>query len=385
ISALLFVMAACGSVAPTPLASTSQPPSPGSAQTARPAPAEASTASDWQAEWEQRVAAAKQEGKISLLIQPGASIRQALDNFQTQYGIALDVRTGNGSPDLVPAVATERQAGKFLWDAAILNSQVLFTGFKPLGAFEPLRPSLIQPGVLDDSKWLGGFAAGWADHDKLLVYAFVHNQTPTAHVNRDIIPEAQLNTLDQLWDPKWKGKIAIGDPRTPSSGAGSLATILGVKGEDKLRALLRDQQLVLTQDRRQLFDWVLRGQYPIGIGISPDSFTDYLAQGVDVSKILPIVSDDPASFKLSHGSGAMAFFNHAPHPNAAVVFANWLLSQEGQQLYSQATGYNVRRLDVPVANPSSAIDPKRQYVELETEDTYPTQAKSSAIAKEFFK
>ena len=35
-----------------------------------------------------------------------------------------------------------------------------------------------------------------------------------------------------------------------------------------------------------------------------------------------------------------------PHPNAAKVFVNWLLSKEGQEIYGKAMTQGTRRLDV---------------------------------------
>ncbi len=39
----------------------------------------------------------------------------------------------------------------------------------------------------------------------------------------------------------------------------------------------------------------------------------------------------------------------APHPNAAKVLINWLLSREGQEVFSNAMGQPTRRLDVDTA------------------------------------
>jgi iron(III) transport system substrate-binding protein len=72
---------------------------------------------------------------------------------------------------------------------------------------------LILPDATDNSKWRGGFDAGWSDTGKSLVYAFVSAVDWTAYVNRSIVAKAQLNKIDQLWDPKWKGQIAMQDPR----------------------------------------------------------------------------------------------------------------------------------------------------------------------------
>jgi len=43
----------------------------------------------------------------------------------------------------------------------------------------------------------------------------------------------------------------------------------------------------------------------------------------------------------------VAVFNRAPHPNAAKVYLNWLLSKEAQTTYARATSYISSRLDVP--------------------------------------
>ncbi len=40
-------------------------------------------------------------------------------------------------------------------------------------------------------------------------------------------------------------------------------------------------------------------------------------------------------------------FNRAPHPNAAKVYINWLLSKEGQTDYARLNGNISARLDVP--------------------------------------
>jgi ABC-type Fe3+ transport system substrate-binding protein len=65
----------------------------------------------------------------------------------------------------------------------------------------------------------------------------------------------------------------------------------------------------------------------------------------------------------------VGIFNRRPHPNAARVYLNWLLSKDGQTSWAQLTGgRNSLRLDVPVGEPSTAIDPKRKYQQTAVED-----------------
>ena len=49
---------------------------------------------------------------------------------------------------------------------------------------------------------------------------------------------------------------------------------------------------------------------------------------------------------VSGGSGNLVILKNAPHPNATKLFVNWVLSKEGQEVYSKALGQATRRLDV---------------------------------------
>ena len=55
---------------------------------------------------------------------------------------------------------------------------------------------------------------------------------------------------------------------------------------------------------------------------------------------------------ISSAFGQVALMNRAPHPNAAKVFVNWLLSREGQSalqriISTPGEAKNSRRMDVP--------------------------------------
>ena len=57
----------------------------------------------------------------------------------------------------------------------------------------------------------------------------------------------------------------------------------------------------------------------------------------------------------------MSLMDHAPHPNAAKVYINWLLSKAGQADWVK-TGHNSRRLDVPHARPELFPLPGIPYI-----------------------
>ncbi|HLY66845.1 MAG TPA: extracellular solute-binding protein [Chloroflexota bacterium] len=368
------MLGACGQAAP------------GTAVSSAPAKAADSGSPQQQAQWDALVAAAKQEGKLAAVVNPPVDVYRPLyESFQSTFGIQVEELPLGGRPDLVSRIGSERSAGQFLWDVVVHSPGTLFDAAKPIGALDPLPPALFLPDAIDDSKWRGGFGAGWYDLDKSLAYSFVGYVYWTAYVNRQLVPQEQLSKIDQLWDPKWKGKIAIQDPRASGAGSSALAVWLAAKGEDKLRQFLTDQQPVPTLDKRQLAEWVLRGNYPIAIGISESQMSELERQGLDISQVQPISDTDKAAAGLSAGSGAVGLINRAPHPNAAKLFANWLLTHDAQALYAKQTGFNVRRTDVAPVSPRQVPEAGREYVNVETEQSVATFRKAIDVSKELLK
>jgi iron(III) transport system substrate-binding protein len=98
---------------------------------------------------------------------------------------------------------------------------------------------------------------------------------------------------------------------------------------------------------------------------------------------IPIAIADPRGIKegsdLSPANGAVALFNRAPHPNAAKVFINWLLSKEGQTVFAQAQGYVSARADVPVPEGTA---PWRVPLPgaIKTYDTHAIDARTAMLA-----
>jgi iron(III) transport system substrate-binding protein len=334
--------------------------------------------------WDQLVQAAKKEGKLALLSPAGDVYRQVWDAFQKRYGIQVEVFAASPASALISRVQAERAAGKFLWDVAVYAPTSLYTVFKPRGWLEPIRPSLVLPEVLDSTKWIGGFEDGFLDVEKTYVYGFVKYLNWNADINRNLVPESELSKFDQLWDSKWNGKILMYDPLT---GLGDNITAVWLKtgGAEKLRRFFRDQRVNTTQDRRQMAEWVVRGRYPIGVGVVISVLQIFKQQGLDVAHVKSLVDDDPAAARLTYGNGSVALVNGASHLNAAKLFINWLLSKEGQTIFAQRTGYNVRRTDAPVVSPEEAIDPKKIYVDVTIEENYGLRREARKILEQVIK
>lgn len=319
-----------------------------------------SPAPAWKSQWEASVSAAKGEGTVAVVGPPGVQWRQATMEFQKAFPALKVEFIGLGGSDLIPRIAAERRGGKFLWDVIITGASRAFP-LKQAASLDPLTPALILPEVLGDAGWIGGFADGWMDREKRFVYGFMGEVSPSVYVNRDMVPEKDLTSVEQLTDQKWRGKIIWNDPRSPGSGGFEAANLLYALGEDFLMKLLK-QDIIPTKDLRQQVDWIVRGKYPVAIGLDYRFLAEFQKQGVGVA-VVPLAPETPAGggHRLSPGFGCVMLVNRAPHPAAAKVFINWLMSREGQDVYVKETAVNSRRLDAAtgreVARPKPGIKP----------------------------
>ena len=78
--------------------------------------------------------------------------------------------------------------------------------------------------------------------------------------------------------------------------------------------------------------------------------------------------------------------NKAPHPAAATVFINWLLSRDGQTGWTRAVNDLSRRLDVPTDNVPSyrMIKPGVKYWRGYLEKNVPRSEEEEKLLKELF-
>jgi iron(III) transport system substrate-binding protein len=342
----------------------------------------AAAAQSWQAEWQKTLAAAKQEGKVTVAGPPGSEYRKALTAFSKSHpDIQLDY-VGIQGRDFAPRIMQERRAGQFLWDVHIGGPNTMFNVLLPAKALDPLRPALILPEVSADKSWRNGFDDGWMDDEAKHAYGFIGYLQYVAYVNRDAIAEKEFSKTEDLWHPKWKGKIVWHDPRREGTGTNQGAVVLVNFGEEALTRLFRDQAIVLTEDYRQLAEWVVRGRYPIGIGINLPNLQTFQNEGLG-KNVKPF--KDPKFASTIPGFGTVSLVNRGPHPNAARVYLNWLLSKEAQSLYAQTSGQSSRRLDAQAVDPEVTPEAGVRYLNAQKQRYQEMRKKVNEIAKEVFK
>jgi len=300
----------------------------------------------WEAEWKKTVAAAKQEGQVTIY---GTSPMHAIAEagvFQKAYPGIKVVTLAPAPAEAFQRLMAERRVGRYLADfyTAGATSPLRLLDAKVL---DPIKPLLILPEVLDESKWWEG-RHHYNDHEQKYILVYTGNpQLGTPSVNTNLVNQKEIKSFWDFLHPKWKGKIESRDMRIP--GAGSVNTLFFYHnpslGPKFIRRLFGEMDITMFRDIRQGIDWLGTGKFAICFYCSNADTDLAKQQGLPVS---------PVDFMLKEGAtisshaGAAAFVSKAPHPNAAKVFINWLLSREGQ-MTSQETGrgrVNSRRIDI---------------------------------------
>jgi iron(III) transport system substrate-binding protein len=291
-------------------------------------------------EWEKTVELAKKEGRVVVSIPTSAELRKEFDSgFQKAFpGIELELNAARGASN-INKIAEEQNAGVHTIDLHIGGTTSIITGLLARNFLEPIMPSMLLSTVRDPKHWWGGHI--WADNAKKFVYSFTGYMTETVWYNSTLVKPEEIGSWDNLLEPKWKGKMVILDPRSPGSGESNWAFLLKIKGEPFL-AKLAAQEMTVGRNLRQLGEAVARGKSAISIGVSYYTYVPFIKAGLPVKPI----SNIKEGYYAGTGSGNLAIMKNAPHPNAARVFINWLLSKEGQEAFTKAMGQPTRRFDV---------------------------------------
>lgn len=303
----------------------------------------------WESKWEQVLAAAKREGKVVVHGNPDPHVRRDLPaKFAARFGITVEY-IGGRSAEAAPKIRNERSAGLYTTDAFISSIDAMATIFYEERWLDPIKPILLLPEVLDGSKWKKG-RVWFVDPEGVYVPRMLNylNRIFFLHTHHARLEE--FKSIKELLNPKWKGKIAIDDPVGFASGVSTAAHFYEF-GEEFVKRLYIDQKPVFSRDRRQLTDWLARGTYPIVFGARESEVEKLRQEGFPLVSVYGLPD---AGGRLSAGFGSVGLVNKAPHPNAARVFINWLLSKEGIETYSRAYVAATTRNDVD----ESFLDPE---------------------------
>jgi iron(III) transport system substrate-binding protein len=284
------------------------------------------------ASWEDTVAKAKQEGTVVLY---GSGLAGVLTSIQTEfakaYGIKVEALMVNSGPQR-QRVSLSIQAKQVQVDVLINNDT-------------PFLNELQGKGDLADISGLPNkstFPHEWWDG----AYPFIASFSQTIFVNTDHVDPKTTTKWADLLDPKYKDKVVT---ITPAAGLGVMAffaNIIDSQGPEYLKKLgqlnpvmvatsLEGSQLVASGEKWIYFDNVAYNTVPLK------------AKGAPVDDLyLPPVG------VVAYGAVALA---QAPHPNAAKVLINWMLSHDGQEAICGQQRMTCSLPGIPDALPLAAV------------------------------
>jgi len=294
----------------------------------------------WEKEWNEAMAGGKKEGKVVVATSPDPVMREIAAKFKARFGITLEHLAGSSS-QLAARLETERLAGINSVDVFLVGVQTVANVLYPEKMLDPLKPQLILPEVVEPKRWKKG-KLWFADPEKRYVLRVYSTITGLLHINTDYVKPGDLTKAADLLQPKWRGKVATEDPTVAGSGSNTAARIYLQMGEDFVRRLYVTQKAMIARDRRQLTDWLARGTYPIVFAAQSSDVERMRKEGFPLKEIYGFTDMPPA---LTGSPWLLALMNKAPHPNAARLFVNWIVSKEGLEIYARAEGRAALRTD----------------------------------------
>ena len=152
-----------------------------------------------------------------------------------------------------------------------------------------------------------------------------------AYNTRRTRPAEAPKTYDDLLQPKWKGRMAwhmASNTGTPLFIGNVIATFGENAGTAYLRNLAKQNVISTTASARGIVDLVVAGEYEIAINI----FNNH----AEVSKNAGAPVDWQPLEPVPSPMGTTGVARNAPRPHAAMLFTDFLLSEEGQKVLQRA-------------------------------------------------
>lgn len=297
-------------------------------------------------QWEQLVAAAKQEGKVVVYGGPGLDRRRIYkDHFEAAFPDIKVFYEGLGGRQSSSRLLAEYRARKHIVDVRLGAAGTIYEILGGKGAFQPVRPALLLPEVLDESKWFEG-KLWFTDNKGEYVLTYSLAVSTMVAVNNRLVNPKEITSYRDLLNPKWRGKIVSQDIRQsgPGSGNSRYLYVNPSLGPEFLRKLY-SMDVTLSRNQSQMVDWLARGRFAIFLFPNLNEIDRAREVGLPVEVVNPQRMKE--GYPVTAGFNSLLLMNQSPHPNAARVYVNWLLSRSGQTVFEKVLETPSLRRDTP--------------------------------------
>ena len=259
---------------------------------------------------ERLIEGAKREGELTIYTSgQSTDLGPVVEAFEKKYGVRATLWRA-GSEAVLNRALQESRAGRFTVDVVETNGPELESMSREQilqKVQSPRFADLIAPAIRDHGEWVG---------TRLNVFVQAYN---TKLVKKEELPK----TWEDLADPRWKGKLGI-----EQEDSDWLAGIVGEIGEDRGVKLFR--QIVATngvssrKGHTLLTQLVASGEVPLALTVYNYKAEQLRREGAPIDWFT-------IGNAIARPNG-VAVARRAPHPHAALLFYDFELSPEDQQI-----------------------------------------------------
>jgi ABC-type Fe3+ transport system substrate-binding protein len=256
------------------------------------------------------VEGAKREG--ALLVYTSAQttdLGPVVEAYEKKYGIKASIWRA-GSEAVLNRALQESRAGRNSVDVVETNGPEL-EGLAREQVLQqvksPHHAELIAPAIRPHGQWVG---------TRLNVFVQAYN---TRLIKKDDLPK----TWEDLLDPKWKGKLGI-EQEDSDWLAGIFNEIGNERAQKLFRQIVAANGMSVRKGHTLLTQLVVSGEVPLALTVYNYKAEQLRAEGAPIDWF-----SIGTAIARPNGVGVA---RRAPHPHAALLFYEFELSPEGQQI-----------------------------------------------------
>jgi iron(III) transport system substrate-binding protein len=262
------------------------------------------------------IEAAKKEGKVVFWIGGTAKDwEHVFTKFRQRYPFLVTEHWRADDAEIYQKLTTEARAGLFNVDVS--------------GADIEYVQELKKAGMMRKYDWPN--TSGWSPQHKDREGYWIAHHIPclVAAYNTDLVSAAEApKSWEDLLNPKWKGAISM-----DKDGGDWVLMLWAAWGKEKTVSYLKNlvkNNIVLGTGSRARTEMLTAGALKIDLRLNLHQIPEYQKKGAP----LEWVRTDP----ILSRPGPLFIAERAPHPNAALLFADWFTSLDGQQAYYEVSG-----------------------------------------------
>lgn len=268
--------------------------------------------------------------------------------FEEKYGIAVDIwRGAGGAGDLAQRVVEEYNSGRHNVDIIESTAGQMYS-MRDVGVLQPFalaEPDMYPEGVSDPDGYFAAFRESYVG----------------VGFNTNVYSEDDMpRTYQDLLDPRWEGELFITSSETGIRWVGAMEDLYG---SDFVDQLIGHNVRVMNIGGRALSDLVVAGEIPM----SPMIFNSHMEASIGEGAPVSWVPLEP----VLTNTGTMGVAAEAPNPYTALLFIDFVFSEEGARLYVEA-GYQSPRSGMDSEDFVFSYDGLERYYEYAHTDNYDT-------------